>query len=765
MSTYADSAPYNISTESTEVIPPISSNSNKVLVKNKTKKASISVSKPQLSSEAHKNNSTLVKDRPSIINSEPMYNQDKRLLQQQPIVEPSSKAFDQVSSLISKFKEKTLYFSQMTPAILQDITPKLKILKGLKLNVDPGEGQIFSGNIIFSSAENTQRAFAVLNGYINSKAYNFNLSVDKNVSFSPPQTDTLRIDQLPDETEVTSLYDLLRVIGPIVSIHFTKQPESKLNNYGYVQYFEENSADNAIAELTYTEYMNNLMQLRASTRSRKSDIGASNCTNPTVTDTKTSAQQNTLLNKKPDQNSRNITQPTLPKAEKQSSIQNKQPTNKDDKSFATDHDIQQPISPNLEKEVDQTHFGLGGVLVPGKLFVRNLDSTVSHSDLFELFKKFGYIHSARVNIDPITKTSLCHGVVQMGSPEHAKKALENLNEVELKGKKINIFLYEHIPKDCTELPDSAKKTNLANNRRLSNKSDLQHSPARKEHNNLHPSESIHSLNANQTHTKGYTLSPPKQNNTNLENGLATISISSEKNDTIKTPTKTKSSNKSSTSTPGSIFDPSVLSNLSKPSYVEILSKKIISEAIDNPVLDKSFAPEIITYLVSLPIDRVLNIINNYDVLNYEWNSAQGKFNLNDLDPQTLNIVCSSWAKSNTIESLSFNSNSNNQTSPIFADSTVSPDAKKNLNNLKGYDEESEEYINLLLSKPESERKQKLGARLFPLIKGLGFQNPTKLTVWILENMLNDLKYLVYAMNDSIQLQQILKEAAAKMDQE
>ncbi|KAJ2295259.1 hypothetical protein IWW55_005507, partial [Coemansia sp. RSA 2706] len=77
---------------------------------------------------------------------------------------------------------------------------------------------------------------------------------------------------------------------------------------------------------------------------------------------------------------------------------------------------------------------------------------------------------------------------------------------------------------------------------------------------------------------------------------------------------------------------------------------------------------------------------------------------------------------------------------------------------RDYDTEIEDFIEMLISKPENERKKKLGSKLFPLIKSMGYKESTKLTVWILDHMSQDVRSLAYTMNDSARLHEIVAEA-------
>ncbi|RKP35223.1 RRM domain protein, partial [Dimargaris cristalligena] len=71
-----------------------------------------------------------------------------------------------------------------------------------------------------------------------------------------------------------------------------------------------------------------------------------------------------------------------------------------------------------------------------KLFVKNLHPHVSHSELFQTFKPFGYIYSAKVNIDEQIKVSKGTGLVIFANPDDVTNAISALIGHELKGQKI-----------------------------------------------------------------------------------------------------------------------------------------------------------------------------------------------------------------------------------------------------------------------------------------------------------------------------------------
>ncbi len=73
-----------------------------------------------------------------------------------------------------------------------------------------------------------------------------------------------------------------------------------------------------------------------------------------------------------------------------------------------------------------------------KLFVGNLDYTVTSDDLREAFGKAGSVIDAVVITDRETRRSRGFGFVEFATAEEAEKAIKELNGSELKGRKINV---------------------------------------------------------------------------------------------------------------------------------------------------------------------------------------------------------------------------------------------------------------------------------------------------------------------------------------
>ena len=73
-----------------------------------------------------------------------------------------------------------------------------------------------------------------------------------------------------------------------------------------------------------------------------------------------------------------------------------------------------------------------------KLFVGNLDFTVTADDLKSLFAGAGTVTDAAVISDKMTGRSRGFGFVTMTTDDEAKAAIEKFNQYDLKGRKINV---------------------------------------------------------------------------------------------------------------------------------------------------------------------------------------------------------------------------------------------------------------------------------------------------------------------------------------
>ncbi len=73
-----------------------------------------------------------------------------------------------------------------------------------------------------------------------------------------------------------------------------------------------------------------------------------------------------------------------------------------------------------------------------KLFVRNIDDSVSEDELYSLFEQAGQVLSVKIPTDRETGYPKGFGFVEMGSVDEAERAIETLNQTALGGKELMI---------------------------------------------------------------------------------------------------------------------------------------------------------------------------------------------------------------------------------------------------------------------------------------------------------------------------------------
>lgn len=76
--------------------------------------------------------------------------------------------------------------------------------------------------------------------------------------------------------------------------------------------------------------------------------------------------------------------------------------------------------------------------MPTKLYVGNLAYSVTNDDLEALFSQAGKVDSATVVVDKFSGQSRGFGFVEMADSGEAAKAIEELNDTELKGRNIRV---------------------------------------------------------------------------------------------------------------------------------------------------------------------------------------------------------------------------------------------------------------------------------------------------------------------------------------
>ncbi|KPK83771.1 MAG: RNA-binding protein [Bacteroides sp. SM23_62_1] len=72
------------------------------------------------------------------------------------------------------------------------------------------------------------------------------------------------------------------------------------------------------------------------------------------------------------------------------------------------------------------------------IYVGNLHYGLTEDELKELFEEYGEVMSVKIITDKYSGRSKGYGFVEMSDDKEAQKAIENLNETEVKGRNIRV---------------------------------------------------------------------------------------------------------------------------------------------------------------------------------------------------------------------------------------------------------------------------------------------------------------------------------------
>ncbi|KAM0749536.1 hypothetical protein T439DRAFT_52220 [Meredithblackwellia eburnea MCA 4105] len=89
-----------------------------------------------------------------------------------------------------------------------------------------------------------------------------------------------------------------------------------------------------------------------------------------------------------------------------------------------------------------------GAIDPCNLYIKSLSPTYTSQDLYHLFSPFGQILSSRIMTDPITNVSKEFGFVSFTSAEQAKEAMAAVNGTLVEGRRVTVRYHE--PKKVRE---------------------------------------------------------------------------------------------------------------------------------------------------------------------------------------------------------------------------------------------------------------------------------------------------------------------------
>ncbi|KAI8584150.1 hypothetical protein K450DRAFT_218407 [Umbelopsis ramanniana AG] len=277
-----------------------------------------------------------------------------------------------------------------------------------------------TASVDFVIGHQANKAYAVVN---NQPLEGSDLQIQCPLPMPEPRTGLL-IKSLPSDMTESDVFDRFASFGPIYSCSVISKASST-EVTATVQFFLQQDAHMALQEMHCSDIDGQLisvspMDLQSKRSSKNSNSSASSTE-------RAPSKPRTQLNVS--------AVPFNPSA----------PTTVSRKDSVTDDDTVTATSPLSL----QQHF-----IDYCNLYVKNLDEALNSTDLFQHFKSYGRIVSARVIVNAATNQSRGYGFVSYSRPEEAAFALNQMNGAVLGSKPILVAYHE--PKKPRVLPVSPK---------------------------------------------------------------------------------------------------------------------------------------------------------------------------------------------------------------------------------------------------------------------------------------------------------------------
>lgn len=282
----------------------------------------------------------------------------------------------------------------------------------------------------------------------------------------------LFVKNLPADTTPKDLYDIFCKYGNIISVNLKKDEKGECLGYGYVNFELEKSATDAINGLNQTEYKGATLSVSIFTPKEKRMEGGNEYLIPMLLiknlpkEITSDSQLNQyfdafgqimicgIIGDKAEQKMGVIIFSKKEEAEAALANMNNKPlgTAGDPLELSLspmDNEIVEKIKKAKQEQYKIKYEGCN-------LVIKNLPKEILDKELFEIFRKYGEISSARIATEPTMKEvknkdgevidkelvymSKGYGFVLFKHPEDAKKAKEELNEKDSEYKEIKLKL-------------------------------------------------------------------------------------------------------------------------------------------------------------------------------------------------------------------------------------------------------------------------------------------------------------------------------------
>ncbi|KAK9722005.1 hypothetical protein K7432_003010 [Basidiobolus ranarum] len=588
------------------------------------------------------------------------------------------------------------------------VTATLDDLKSMFKTTPPKSFRVAHSNSLvgcmleFFNPLDAERAFATMNNtYM--KAHKglmgltyFDPSSGK-IEQEPP-CQTIMVKHVAPEADEASIYNMFREIGHIYLCKLGMDENGTFRGFGLIQYWNPDDTNTAYENMNGAEYKGCSITLTQYVPRDKK-------TGKTPTSSLKVGSLGGSMRGRPGLSFDLFTPPS-------------QNGNKDMGSQASEYAVSDSNALNghsngssqYQNDTSDTSDIKNSGLDPCNLYIKNLDPSIKSSDLFYEFHNFGHIISARVMMDESTFKSKGFGFVSFRNSEDAARAMFEMDGRSIRSKPITVCIAE--PKKIREARLAATFGSDSSTGKVNDGegggfigNEVQLSPTLLSTLTVETRNGI--LSSRLTSQLKKINSIQEQDYSKIIDALLTLKI----DDVILLISYPKALEEKATEVRMKLSNGSWNSN--QTDLVENIGPDAEKQKIRQLVasIQKEQITEISNLLLGLPPFERAQVIFNSDYLSQKVMEAK----------KVLDLVQTGSAGTTT--------------------STTIPttDTKFPLS------PENEAFLSELSGKAESERKQKLGSKLFPIVKSLGIPEPSKVTVRLLDSV--ETRELIYLLNE------------------
>lgn len=297
----------------------------------------------------------------------------------------------------------------------------------LKIKRDVPDAQTVGGTVEFQTLVKAEKAYATVRPPIQLRIEQ-DASVAEPVAAARPRL----VKQLPSHTDDALVYDLFRRFGPLrraqCILTNTAGVHTGFKGMASLEYYSEEDAQRAEAEMHCSDVGGKTISVAVDTAARKVSASASEF--------------------------RPSAAPFVPGNSLGSSAAPFAPTPPASRSASAGSSASIYATAGASSSIDgraAAQKGTRGPLQyssqastyvdPCNLFIKNLDADINSNDLYDTFKTFGHIVSARVMRDNDGR-SREFGFVSFTTPDEARQALQAMDNAKLGSKKVTVRLHE-----------------------------------------------------------------------------------------------------------------------------------------------------------------------------------------------------------------------------------------------------------------------------------------------------------------------------------